>query len=69
MYNFQEGCHILVATAGRLLDFVERNYLSFESVKYFVLDEADRMLDMGFMGSVEKIISHPSMTPKVSAIL
>ncbi|XP_077293860.1 ATP-dependent RNA helicase vasa [Arctopsyche grandis] len=62
--NLSRGCHILVATAGRLLDFVERRYISFECVKFVVLDEADRMLDMGFMDSVKKMMDHPTMTPK-----
>lgn len=61
--NVARGCHILVATPGRLHDFVERNRVSFESVRFVVLDEADRMLDMGFMPSVEKMMEHPSMVP------
>nr|AAW78361.1 vasa RNA helicase [Tribolium castaneum] len=55
------GCHILVATPGRLKDFVNRGNVSFNSLKYFVLDEADRMLDMGFLGDVEEMLSHQSM--------
>ncbi|KAJ0174069.1 hypothetical protein K1T71_010215 [Dendrolimus kikuchii] len=61
--NIAKGCHILVATPGRLLDFVERGRVSFESVRFVVLDEADRMLDMGFMPSVEKMMDHPTMVP------
>lgn len=55
------GCHILVATPGRLNDFVQRGYVSFASVKFFVLDEADRMLDMGFLPTVEQILGDASM--------
>ncbi|CAK1552496.1 unnamed protein product [Leptosia nina] len=61
--QISRGCHILVATPGRLHDFVDRNRISFESVRFVVLDEADRMLDMGFMPSVEKMMQHPTMVP------
>ncbi|CAH1163579.1 unnamed protein product [Phaedon cochleariae] len=56
------GCHILVATPGRLLDFVKRGHVSFASLQYFVLDEADRMLDMGFLPNVEQMLGDASMT-------
>ncbi len=46
---------ILVATPGRLLDLMEQGYVSFEKVEMFVLDEADRMLDMGFIYDVRRI--------------
>ncbi len=51
------GVEILVATPGRLLDHVQQKTLSFPSVEAFVLDEADRMLDMGFVPDVRRIIS------------
>lgn len=59
--NVSRGCHVLVATPGRLLDFVDKTFLSFDDVRYVVLDEADRMLDMGFLPAIEKIMSHPTM--------
>ncbi|CAB3231703.1 unnamed protein product [Arctia plantaginis] len=59
--NIARGCHILVATPGRLHDFVDRSRVSFDGVRFVVLDEADRMLDMGFMPSVEKMMDHPTM--------
>ena len=46
---------ILVATPGRLLDLMQQGYVSFEKVEMFVLDEADRMLDMGFIYDVRRI--------------
>lgn len=60
-FHFQEGCHILVATPGRLKDFCDKSYVTFENLRYFVLDEADRMLDMGFAPAVDEISKVPSM--------
>ncbi len=53
----QRGVDILVATPGRLLDLLGQRHLSFHDVQIFVLDEADRMLDMGFIHDVKKIIA------------
>lgn len=57
----QNGCHILVATPGRLKDFCDKTYVTFEKLRYFVLDEADRMLDMGFAPAVAEIMKNPTM--------
>ena len=51
------GTDILVATPGRLLDLISQGYITLKDVKYFVLDEADQMLDMGFVHDIKKIIS------------
>ena len=51
------GIDILVATPGRLLDLMNQGFISIIAVKYFVLDEADRMLDMGFIHDIKKIIA------------
>ncbi len=51
------GVDILVATPGRLLDLMQQGYIKLDHIKYFVLDEADRMLDMGFFRDVKKIMS------------
>lgn len=53
----RSGVDILVATPGRLLDLMNQGFISLNSVEIFVLDEADRMLDMGFIHDVKKIIS------------
>ncbi|HJU45676.1 MAG TPA: DEAD/DEAH box helicase [Chitinophagaceae bacterium] len=49
---------ILIATPGRLLDLMHQKIISLKDIQYFVLDEADRMLDMGFVHDVKKIIAH-----------
>ncbi|MCC7372227.1 MAG: DEAD/DEAH box helicase [Chloroflexi bacterium] len=54
--DLKRGAQVVVGTPGRILDHLKRGTLSFESVSYLVLDEADRMLDMGFMPDVERIL-------------
>ena len=51
------GVDILIATPGRLLDLINQKFINLHHIKLFVLDEADRMLDMGFINDVKKIIS------------
>jgi len=55
------GCHLLVATPGRLNDLYNREILSFENIKYLVIDEADRMLDMGFEPQIREIVQQKNM--------
>ena len=55
--ELKEGREIVVATPGRLLDHVEQRTVSFGSVEFLVLDEADRMLDMGFIPDIKRIIA------------
>jgi ATP-dependent RNA helicase RhlE len=52
----EKGVDILVATPGRLLDLMGQGYISLQDIRYFVLDEADRMLDMGFIHDIKRII-------------
>ncbi|XP_071991893.1 probable ATP-dependent RNA helicase DDX4 isoform X4 [Engystomops pustulosus] len=59
-----QGCNILCATPGRLLDVINKEKIGLSKVKYLVLDEADRMLDMGFMEDVRKLLSSPGMPTK-----
>lgn len=51
------GLDVLVATPGRLLDLIERGHIKFDELEVLVLDEADMMLDMGFLGDVKKVIA------------
>jgi len=74
-----KGVDVLVATPGRLLDLMNQNYINLSKLEFFVLDEVDRMLDMGFIHDVNKIILRlpkhrqslffsATMPPNVSAI-
>jgi ATP-dependent RNA helicase DeaD len=60
-YNqLRKGVQIVVATPGRLIDHIKRGSISLEEVKFAVLDEADRMLDMGFVDDIKYILSYMS---------
>ncbi len=56
--DFKSGLDVIVATPGRLLDHLRQNAVRLDKVQYLVLDEADRMLDMGFLPDVRRIIDH-----------
>lgn len=51
------GVDVLVATPGRLLDLINQGYITLRNIEYFVLDEADQMLDMGFIHDIKKVIA------------
>lgn len=53
----KRGADILIATPGRMLDLMQQGYITLKHLEYFVLDEADRMLDMGFIHDVRRIIA------------
>lgn len=59
--NVSQGVHVLVTTPGRLMDFVGKTMVTFEDLKFLVLDEADRLLDMGFRDTIEKICNHETV--------
>ncbi|XP_033035481.1 probable ATP-dependent RNA helicase DDX4 isoform X4 [Trachypithecus francoisi] len=59
-----QGCNILCATPGRLMDIIGKEKIGLRQIKYLVLDEADRMLDMGFGPEMKKLISCPGMPSK-----
>lgn len=55
----------MVATPGRLLDFCDKTYVQFDRLEYLVLDEADRMLDMGFKEAISQILQNPTINKDV----
>lgn len=67
MRDVDRGCHLLVATPGRLVDMVQRGKIGLEAIRFLVLDEADRMLDMGFEPQIREIVEKnymPSTTDR-----
>nr|XP_002131481.1 ATP-dependent RNA helicase DDX3Y isoform X1 [Ciona intestinalis] len=64
MRDLDRGCHILVATPGRLVDFIERGKVGLCYIRFVILDEADRMLDMGFEPQIRRIVEQSDMTHK-----
>jgi len=62
--ELERGVEILVATPGRLMDLLERARVSLQNIMYLALDEADRMLDMGFEPQIRKIVEQMDMPPR-----
>ncbi|PON74457.1 DEAD-box ATP-dependent RNA helicase [Trema orientale] len=62
--ELERGVDILVATPGRLVDLLERARVSLQMIRYLALDEADRMLDMGFEPQIRKIVEQMDMPPR-----
>uniref|UniRef100_A0A3P8PTG8 RNA helicase n=1 Tax=Astatotilapia calliptera TaxID=8154 RepID=A0A3P8PTG8_ASTCA len=62
--DLERGCHLLVATPGRLVDMMERGKIGLDYCHYLVVDEADRMLDMGFEPQIRRIVEQDTMPPK-----
>lgn len=61
MRELNNGCHVLVATPGRLIDLFERGNIGLQNIQYLILDEADRMLDMGFEPQIRDIVERKDM--------
>src|SRR6185369_12543329 len=57
-HAFRSGVDVIVATPGRLLDHLQRPYASLAGLEILVLDEADRMLDMGFLPDIRRVLKH-----------
>ena len=62
IWKLRMGCEVVIATPGRLIDVLENHYLVLSQCTYIVLDEADRMIDMGFEPDVQTILSHMPVT-------
>src|ERR1043166_7404390 len=56
MESLRRGPNIIIATPGRLIDFMDQGMINFNGLTHLVLDEADRMLDMGFLPSIKRIV-------------
>jgi superfamily II DNA/RNA helicase len=56
LYDIQQGCDVVVATSGRLIDILDKKQINLSKLEFFVLDEADKMLDLGFAQELEVIL-------------
>lgn len=54
--EIEEGCELIVATPGRLMDLMDRNKIKLSRIRFLIMDEADRMLDMGFEPQIRRIV-------------
>jgi ATP-dependent RNA helicase DDX3X len=63
MKELDRGCHLIVATPGRLEDMITRGKVGLDNIRFLVLDEADRMLDMGFEPQIRRIVEESNMPP------
>uniref|UniRef100_A0A182NSC9 RNA helicase n=1 Tax=Anopheles dirus TaxID=7168 RepID=A0A182NSC9_9DIPT len=61
MRDLERGCHLIVATPGRLEDMIGRGKVGLDNIRFLVLDEADRMLDMGFEPQIRRIVEESRM--------
>ncbi|XP_045908981.1 probable ATP-dependent RNA helicase DDX4 [Micropterus dolomieu] len=64
MREISKGCNVVCGTPGRLLDMIGRGKIGLSKLRYFVLDEADRMLDMGFEPDMRRLVGSPDMPSK-----
>ena len=66
--NLIRGVDVLVATPGRLLDLINQKAVSLKALEFFVLDEADRMLDMGFIHDIRKVVALLQASPDIAQV-
>ena len=64
--DLREGCDILIGTPGRLINFLEKEFISLDMCEFLVIDEADKMMDMGFEPDLRKIVDEFDYTPQVN---
>jgi superfamily II DNA/RNA helicase len=58
LLDIQKGCDVVVATTGRLLDIIDKKQINLESLEYFILDEADKMLNLGFEEELDEVLKN-----------
>ncbi len=63
--KLKKGVHIVVGTPGRIMDHLQRGTLRIDNLSYFILDEADEMLNMGFLEDIEEILSHTNDNKRI----
>jgi ATP-dependent RNA helicase DDX3X len=68
-WELNNGCDMLVGTPGRLLDFLNRGKISLSDIRYLVIDEADRMLDMGFEVQIRQILENEELQENIQSIM
>ena len=66
--EIRQGCDIVIGTPGRLIDYLGRGLIRLEMIKYFVIDESDRMLDMGFEDQMKEIVFSKEMPEKSTRV-
>lgn len=56
--NLKKGVHVIVATPGRVIDLIKKDFVKLDSLQLFILDEADEMLSRGFKGQIQELFKH-----------
>ncbi|KAG2736794.1 hypothetical protein G9P44_000884 [Scheffersomyces stipitis] len=69
VHSIRTGVHVVVATPGRLVDSLERNIIGLDKCYYLIMDEADRMIDMGFEKALQSILSYVPSTDRLNSTI